>query len=76
MKIQSLLYPKPRTNLVGIKNKNSPVRERLVRPIYRVAKSVTKTSSKVQEPKTFNKVINDFILRIDGMRLSMRSFEI
>ena len=34
----------------------------LVRPVYlEFAKSVTETSSKVREPKTYNEVINNLI---------------
>lgn len=35
--------------------------ERLIRPARKVAKLVTKTSSKVQEPKTYNETINNLV---------------
>lgn len=59
MRIQSLNL-KPRIDLGGILGKNL-LRKQLVKPIYKFAKSVTKTSSKVWEPKTYNEAINDFI---------------
>lgn len=62
MRIYSSCNPKPRTDLDGISNKNS-LRNRLVKSAYKVAKSVIETSSKVQEPKTYNKAINNPIYR-------------
>lgn len=41
-------------------NKNY-LRSRLKRLLYKFAKSVTKTSSKLQESKSYNKAINDLI---------------
>lgn len=35
--------------------------KRLVRPMYKFAKSVTETSSKIRELKTYNKAINNLI---------------
>lgn len=47
IKTQLSLDLKPRTDLGGTTSKNSPVIDRLIRPEYNVAKSVTKTSNKV-----------------------------
>ena len=54
--------PKSRTDLDGTIGEN-PLEEQLVRPMYGFPKSVTKTSSKIQEPKTYNKAINDPLYR-------------
>lgn len=54
--------PKLRTHLDGISGKN-PLRDRLVRLVYTFTKSITETSSKLQEPKTYNKAINHPIYR-------------
>lgn len=35
--------------------------DRLVKFIYKFAKSVTKTSSKIQELKTYNQTISNFV---------------
>lgn len=48
----------PRIDLGGISGKN-PLEDELVRSAYEFAKSVTKTSSKIREPKTYNEAIND-----------------
>ena len=53
--------PKLRIDLGGTIGKN-PLGEQLVRPMYKFAKLVIEISSKVQEPKTYNKTINDSIL--------------
>ena len=50
----------PRTDLGGILGKD-PLIEGLIRHIQEFAKSVMKTGSKVQEPKTYNKVINNSV---------------
>lgn len=62
MRIYSLCNPKPRTNPGGTLSKKHPT-DRLVRPTHKFAKLVTKTSSKVREPKSHSKVINDCIHR-------------
>ena len=49
-----------RTDLVGTSGKSPPAEE-LVRPAHKFAKSVTKTSSKVRKPKTYNEAISDSI---------------
>ena len=58
MRIDFSHDPKPKTDLGGTSSKN-PLRDGLVRPMHKFAKSVIKTSSKVQEPKTYDEVIND-----------------
>lgn len=53
-------YPqdlKSKTDLGGIVYENF-LEEELVKPIYEFAKSVTETSSKKQEPKTYDQTIN------------------
>ena len=49
---------KPRIDLGEILGKN-PLGDGLVRPARKFAKSVTETNSKVREPKTYDKAIND-----------------
>ena len=55
------VYPshnlKPKTDLDGTFDKNPA--DGLIRPMRELAKFVTKTSSKVREPKTYDKTIND-----------------
>lgn len=60
MKIYLLHNLKPKTDLGRTPGKNS-LSDRLVKPLYKFAKSVTEISSKVQEPKTYDKAINDSI---------------
>lgn len=52
---------KPRTNLDGTTGKNFA--NGLVKPVQELAKSVTETSSKMQEPKTYDEAINNTIHR-------------
>lgn len=59
---QHNLVQKLRTDLGGILGKNL-LSERLVKPMHEFAKSVTETSSKMQESKTYNKAINNPIHR-------------
>lgn len=54
-----LVQLKPRIDQGGIIGKSLV---RLVRPMHKFAKLVTKTSSKVCEPKTYNEAVNDPIL--------------
>ena len=61
MKTQLSLDLIPRTDLSETIGEDPPVISRLVRPAYEVVKSVTKTSSKVREPKIYDKVIDNFI---------------
>ena len=49
---------KPRTDIGGTSGKN-PHTEWLVRPVHEFAKLVAETSSKVQEPKTYDEAISD-----------------
>ena len=49
--------PKPRTDLGRTSGKK--IADELVRPVRELAKSVTETSSKVREPKTYDEAIND-----------------
>ena len=49
-----------RTDLGGTSSKNPPT-EGLVRPVHEFAKSVTETSSKVQELKTYDEAISNSI---------------
>ena len=60
MRIRPPCDPKPRTDLDETSGKNL-LGDGLVRSAYEFAKSVTETSSKVQEPKTYDEVINDLI---------------
>lgn len=64
MKIYFLCNSKLKTHLNKISGKNS-LKNKLIRLIYKFAKSVTKINNKVYEPKTYNKVINDPIEVID-----------
>ena len=57
MRIHPLHDPKSRTDLVGTSGKNPA--DGLVRPAQELTKSVTETSSKVRQPKTYDKAIND-----------------
>ena len=59
MRIHPPHNPKPRTDLGGTSGKN-PIDE-LVRPVRELAKSVTETSSKVREPKTYDEAINNSV---------------
>ena len=52
------LIPKLRINWDGTLGKNP---EGLIRPAYKLAKSVTKTSSKIWELKTYDETISNFI---------------
>ena len=52
------LAQKPRTDQGRTSGENPPA-ERLVKLAQEFAKSVSKTSSKVQEPKTYDEAIND-----------------
>lgn len=52
----------PRIDLGEILDENS-LENRLVRPAYKIAKSITKTSSKVFKPKTYTKAIKNLIYR-------------
>ena len=56
------LAQKPRIDQGGTSGEN-PSAEGLVRPAQEFAKSVTETSSKVREPKTYDEAINDPIHR-------------
>lgn len=58
MKIYLLYNLKPKTDLSRISSKNI-LADELVKPIYKFVKQITKTSSNVWEPKTYNKIIND-----------------
>lgn len=60
MRIHLLCDPKPRDDLSKTSSKNS-LGDGLVRPMYEFAKSVTEISSKMQEPKIYNKAINNLI---------------
>lgn len=60
MRIHISYNPKPKTDLDGIPDKN-PWGNRLVRLAYKFTKSVTKTGSKMHEPKIYNKAVNDSI---------------
>ena len=51
------LAQRPRTDLGGTSGKNPS--DGLVRPAQELAKSVTETSSKVREPKTYNEAVNN-----------------
>ena len=56
------LAQKPRIDLGRTSGKNPPTK-RLVRFVREFAKSVTKTSSKVQKPKTYDETINNSIYK-------------
>ena len=51
------LARRPKTDLGGTSGENTS--DGLVRPAQELAKSVTETSSKVREPKTYDEAIND-----------------
>lgn len=52
----------PRIDLGRRSGENPLVGDGLVSFVYyKVAKSVTETSSKVHEPKTYDKIINDLV---------------
>ena len=57
MRIHLPHNPKPRTDLGGTSGKS--LADGLVRPVRELAKSMTETSSKVREPKTYDEAIND-----------------
>ena len=58
-----------KANLGSTSGKN-PLAEGLIRPAQKFAKSRTKTSSKVQKHKTYNKIINNPIY--ENMAISYR----
>lgn len=60
MKIYPPRDPKPKTDLGRASGKNL-LGDGLIRPAYEFAKSVTKTSSKVREPKIYDEAINNLI---------------
>lgn len=60
MRIQPPHDLRPRTEQDETSGKN-PQRDRLVRPAHKFAKSVTKTNSKIQEPKIYDKAIHNLI---------------
>ena len=60
MRIYPLCNPKPWTDLSRILGKNS-LKNGFVKLVYKFVQSVTKTSSKVREPKTYNETIHDLI---------------
>ena len=57
MRIHLLLDQKPMTDLDRISGKN--LTNRLVRLVQELAKLVTETNSKMQEPKTCDEAINN-----------------
>lgn len=59
MRIHFFLDPKPRTDLGRTSGKNLLLRDELVSIAYKVAKSVAETNSKMQEPKTYDEIINN-----------------
>lgn len=75
MKIDLFHNPKLRTNLGRTSNKNF-LGDRLIKSVYKFAKLVIETNSKVQEPKTYNKAINDLIHRNNWRKPLMRSYKI
>lgn len=60
MRIYLFLNLKSKTNLGGTLDEN-PLGEELVKPVYKFAKSVTKTSIKVSKPTTYDEAINNLI---------------
>lgn len=58
----NLLVKKPRTNLDKILGKHI-ITEGLVRSVRKFAKSVTKISTKVQVPRTYDEAINNSVHR-------------
>lgn len=62
IKIQLFHNLKPRIDLGGTLGKYL-LRDELVRLAYKFAKLVIETNSKVQEPKTYDEVINDLIYK-------------
>lgn len=61
MRIQPPHNPKPMTDLGRTLSKNLVYG--LVRSAQKLAKSMTETNSKVQERKTYDETINNFIYR-------------
>lgn len=60
MKTQLLQDPEPKTDQGGTLSKKH-LRDRLVKPTYKFAKSVTEINNRVQKPKTYNETISDSI---------------
>lgn len=61
IRTQFPLDQNPKTDLSETIVENSPVIGGLIRSMYKFAKSVTETNSKVPEPRIYNKAINDLI---------------
>lgn len=59
MKTYLTLNPKPKTDLGKILGKNFLVKDELVSLIYKITRSIAKTSNTRQESKTHNKTINN-----------------
>lgn len=61
IKTQPFLEPKLRTDLGRTTDKNSLFICRLIKPAYKIAKSVTETSSNVQKPKIYKEAMDNLI---------------
>ena len=62
MRTDPIFDPKIKTDLSRKSSKNLLVEDEFICSIhYKVVRSVAKTSSKVQELQTYNKVINDTV---------------
>ena len=59
MKTYPPLNLKPKIDLGMISSKNCLLEDKLVSLVYKTIRLVIKTSSKAQEPKTYDKVINN-----------------
>lgn len=62
MKIYHFYNLKLRINLDEILNKNF-VKNKLVKQIYKIAKLVIETNSKMRKLKSYNKIINNLICK-------------
>lgn len=71
----NLLVQRPRTNLGDILGKNVLL-NKWVRPMYKLAKLVTETNGKVQEPKNYDEVIDNLIHENRWQKIINENFRI
>lgn len=60
MRIHPPLNPKLKTDLSRISGEN-PLRDKLVKSVYKFIKLISETNSRMREPRTYNEVINNLI---------------
>lgn len=75
MKIYLFLDLESKTNLDRILGKNLLVDDRLISPIYKTAKLVIQMNNKIQEPKTYNKVIMTQFIGATREKLLIKNFK-